>query len=170
MSNQFKQLTSENWKTGDDIFHWPQPIAEDKWVRACLNPQLKPIVPQEIRDLFEVARGSMIYGWFYYPLITLAKEQFARIMETAARERCRQLGIAPARITKKGEKKELPFADVIEALVTHGTISAEDHLKWHLTRKVRNESSHPERQSIINPAMALYSVEGTVDAINKLFP
>jgi hypothetical protein len=105
MSNQFKRMTPENWKTGDDIFHWPQPIAEDKWVKACLGPQLKPIVPQDIRELFEVARGSMIYGWFYYPLITLAKEQFARIMETAARERCRQLGIAPARINKKGEKK-----------------------------------------------------------------
>lgn len=66
----FKRITAENWQEPDvpRLFGLTTPNA---WIEAHLQPQLSPNVPQEIASLFEVARGAMIYGWFFYPLITL---------------------------------------------------------------------------------------------------
>lgn len=84
----FKRITVANWKDTDEIIHFPAPVAESTWVSACLKPQLDSSVPKEIVALFEVARGSMVYGWCFYPLITLAAQQFHRIQEAAARAAC----------------------------------------------------------------------------------
>jgi hypothetical protein len=76
----FKRITAENWQDADvpRLFGLTTP---DNWIGAHLQPQLSPNVPQEIAALFEVARGSMIYGWFFYPLITLGAEQCYRVLD-----------------------------------------------------------------------------------------
>jgi hypothetical protein len=40
-------------------------------------------VPEPIRELFDVARGAMIYGWFFYPLFRLGEDQLHRVVEAA---------------------------------------------------------------------------------------
>ena len=139
-------------------------------MQACLKPQLESSVPKEVVAMFEVARGSMIYGWFFYPLITLATEQLHRVQETAAREKCCQLGIAPAKLSKKGLSLEPKLSEVIGALVKHGTIKASEEARWQAARRLRNWSSHPQRQTIISPGMSLGALESTTQVINKLFP
>jgi hypothetical protein len=165
----FKQITVSNWKEMDDIIQFPSPVRDETWLKACLKPQLKTDVPNEVVAMYEVARGSMIYGWFFYPLITLATEQFHRVQETAAREKCRHLGIAPAKFTKKGTLLEPKHSEVIEALVRHGTIKKSDEVRWHAARRLRNSSSHPQHQSILLPGMSLGVLKSTTELINKLF-
>lgn len=70
--HQLKRITVDNWKHVDDLIHFPVGVAEQRWVTACMTPQLQSQVPKEIVFMFEVARGGMVYGWFFYPNSNLA--------------------------------------------------------------------------------------------------
>jgi hypothetical protein len=165
----FKQVTVANWAEMDDTIQFPAPVADETWVKACLHVQLNPQVPKDIAAMFEVARGSMIYGWFFYPLITLATEQFHRILEAAARTRCAQLGLPTSRTSKAGKPIAINFSDIIQALIKAGEIKPTDLRRWEATRKLRNWSSHPERQSILSPGMALNEIDSTATLLHRLF-
>lgn len=97
----FKRITAENWQDAEvpKLFVLTTP---DSWIAAHLQPQISPNVPEVISSLFEVARGSMIYGWFFYPLITLGAEQCYRVLEAAVHKRCELAGISTKKQTKKG--------------------------------------------------------------------
>ncbi len=93
----FKRLTPDNWLETDPVStlfetllpeEQKQPITGQEWVRRILEPSLKDTVPLEIRRLFEVARGAMVYGYLFYPLYTLATEQLNRVVETAVSYKC----------------------------------------------------------------------------------
>lgn len=164
----FKRVTAENWQEADvpRLFGLTTP---DNWIGAHLQPQLSPTVPQEIASLFEVARGSMIYGWFFYPLITLGAEQCYRVLEAAVRKRCEQAGIPTKRQTKKGKLIDLRFVENIESLMKAGIIDATDRLGWDATRKLRNIASHPDSQTILAPGMTIGLLVSAAELLNGLF-
>ncbi|MEO8745806.1 MAG: hypothetical protein ABI455_11130, partial [Candidatus Dormiibacterota bacterium] len=73
-----KVLTAQNWLKPDYV---PQvfvrldseagtirPISGEEYLEDVLAPKLDPAVPREIRRLFEIGRGTMAYGYFFYPL------------------------------------------------------------------------------------------------------
>ena len=53
----FKQISPANLLKEDNHPAHPSGLRGEQWVRACLKPQLKSTVPEEIAFLFEVARG-----------------------------------------------------------------------------------------------------------------
>lgn len=165
----FKRLTQFNWKAIDSIIQFPSPVPEEVWVEACLKPQLESGVPESVRAIFEVARGSMLYGWFFYPLLTLASEQLHRVQEAGAREKCRQLVLVPPVRSKKGEMIEPKFSHVLDALKRHGVIDSRQDIRWQAGRSLRNWSSHPQRQSIYSAGMALGALTATTELVNALF-
>ena len=86
----FKMLTVENWTKPDPIMESfvkllpngeTQPLDGDDYLRSILEPKLQESVPREVRALFEVTRGGMAYGFYFYPLYALASEQ---LMQTSA--------------------------------------------------------------------------------------
>jgi hypothetical protein len=154
---EFRRISPGNWLQADLPRYFPG-SRPDEWVTAMLVPRLEPQVPREIVQLFEAARGAMIYSWFFYPLATLAVEQNHRIMEAAAKLRAAQVGRPAKRL-----------ADAILSLQSVGIITAENFGKWEATRKSRNSSSHPERQEIWDPGMAAEIFRSSADLINRLF-
>jgi hypothetical protein len=90
---RFKRLTVDNWQRPDpglSIFvrlslqdGSTRPISGDDWAREILAIELSERVPLEIRRLFAVARGALVYGYFFYPLYTLGAEQLFRVAEAA---------------------------------------------------------------------------------------
>jgi len=168
----YKQITQQNWLEPDMPFYFPN-ISPETWIHVSLEPQLVATVPNDIASLFEVARAAIIQSWFFYPLLTLGAEQLNRVQETAARERCRQLKILPVKLIKSGRRKgqttEPNFKELIDALKTHGNMTASEYVRWNAARKLRNLSSHPNRQSIYSPGMANRSLKSTAELINKLF-
>jgi hypothetical protein len=166
----FKRITESNWKEMDEIIQFPSPVTAESWLRACLKPQVKSSAPEEIAALFEVARGSMIYGWFFYPLITLASEQVYRVLEAAARLRCLESGITPSKLSKKGKPLKPDFAQLISALIRRGFIFPTERGRWEAARRLRNSASHPLRQAIISAGMSLDVLESSAELLNKLFP
>lgn len=98
----YKELTSATWKEPDPpalsfaresrVLGAVVAMDGDDWARQFLAVKLKEHIPEQVRELFAVARDSALYGWFYYPLFYLGGEQLHRVMESAARVAYRQLG------------------------------------------------------------------------------
>jgi hypothetical protein len=96
----FKKITPSNWLDPDKVLRGfvkmsstgAQPLTADDYLRHILSPELIESVPKDVRALFEVARGAMIYGYFFYPLFTLAAEQLFRVSEAAVSHKCKALG------------------------------------------------------------------------------
>ena len=173
-----KRITAANWQQPDTTTLLLLQItavakAPKEWVEAFLRPILNPTVPTEIAKLLEVARGAMIYSWYFYPLATLGAEQCWRIREAGVRIRCQQVGIPTTKIVKKGKLKsrvkENGFGENIEALVKRGEIPKSDQSRWKAARELRNLASHPARQTIWDSWQALGILEDSVDLLNNLF-
>ena len=162
-----KKLGLKNWRD-PDVPKFFSGITEEAWVSAAMEPKLIATVPAEVIRLFEVARGSILYGWFFYPLLTLASEQLHRVQEAAVRERCKLAGI-PIEQQKNGRRLDRSFKKLIADLNTKGIIPSDEMRAWNAVRELRNSSSHPERQSIMPPGHAIAGIDATARQINQLF-
>lgn len=171
MTLKLKIINEDNWlevdptsailmkvNTADGTFGF---MSGEDWVSAFSGFELTEDVPETVRELFEVARGSLAYGYFFYPLCTLACEQLLRVAEAAAEEKCK--------LIKAPKKKTNRFKDKIQYLSDEGFISHQDFILWDSFRGLRNNSSHPERQSKFSLGMIVPILEEVSSEINKLF-
>ena len=132
-------------------------------MRGCgdiLRISLTDEVPQEIQAQFEVARGALVYGYFFYPLYTLAGEQLFRVVEAAVTFKCNALE-APSSIKN--------FKQKIDYLIKEKVIPEREKEVWHAVRKLRNSASHALHQNIFTPGMAIVNLNKIADKINALF-
>jgi len=141
----------------------------EQWVAFFNAPQISANVPPEIGEMLEVARGSMIYGLFYYPLLTLGAEQTYRLLDTGTRIRCGQLGLPLTVKMKKGKERPTYFSENIDALIKQGTAPHIEKIQWDAVRNLRNSSSHPEKQRLLNPADAQGGLLLATQFLNDLF-
>jgi hypothetical protein len=166
----FKNISPENWLKPDPMTQdfaqqlepdmGTRPLSGEELLHEIFQPQLSPSVPLEIRKLFEVARGAMVYGYYFYPLFSLAIEQLYRVLEAAVINKCNAMGVPHSRDS---------YAKKVDWLIEQGVISQDQSKRWIASTKLRNFSSHPEMQSIYMPLEALKSFEILTDQINKLF-
>ena len=170
MSNLgFKRLSAENWLTPDSTVQAFVRIAPDgsthnisgeEWLRDILHAQIHESVPLEIRKMFEVARGVMAYGYYFYPIYTLGIGQLFRVVESAVSLKCEMLA-APSSVKTFNQK--------ITWLTQRGVIPENKSLHWTGLRKLRNLFAHPEMQSIYMPIEALKYIASMSEDINSLF-
>ncbi len=93
-----KNLSVENWLRPDDVSrsfvtfdHKLQRFRHldgDDWAKDILQHDLTEAVPAEVATLFATARGSLVYGYFFYPLYALGLEQLFRVSEAAVASLC----------------------------------------------------------------------------------
>ena len=167
----FKNVGIDNWAERDPInenFAMPgkfgmRQMTGDDWAGLFLGVELAARVPEPVQHLFQVARNTLPYGHFFYPLYTLGAEQLYRVADAAALHRYRDLG-GPK--TKRGAAPT--FAVRVRWLRQHGFIAEEHAHQWDGFRELRNDASHPEVQSVFTPGNAytvLQAVAGCVTAL-----
>jgi len=161
----FKRLALDNWLAIDPtwagvVVSSSRPDPSEAWVFDLVQSELNLAVPLNVRRLFEIARGTLVYSLMFYPLLTLGTEQMFRVFETALSTKCIELK-APGKIKT--------FAEKIDWLTKSGAIAAEDVGRWTAIRRLRNEASHPKDQSIFPPSDALHVVDAAIELINPLF-
>ena len=139
------------------------------WLDYFLRPVLNECVPNEIAALLEVARSALIYGIFFYPLVTLGSEQCYRILEAGVRLRCDQLAIPTKTVTKSGRERPTRFDENLDALLASGCVLQASREQWDAVRRLRNSASHPSSQMILDPGQAQGQLELTVNFLNDLF-
>jgi hypothetical protein len=135
-------------------------MGQNDWARDFLSVELSAEVPSEIRDLFAIARGAMLYGWFFYPLFRLGEEQLYRVLEAAAKLRYRETG---------GMKKKLSFFEAIDFLVEMSLIPENERERWTAAKNLRNLASHPERATVVPPGFTLRMLRASAGDIDGLF-
>jgi hypothetical protein len=164
-----KQLSAQNWLQPDSAMSSyvkvsPSGVAEavaNDWLAAFLDPQLLPSVPDEIRGLFEAARGALIYGAFYYPLYMLGTAELFRVADAAVARKCQDLNTPPPK-----RKFGPSFDENIKWLAGQGVLQEAD---WEPVRHSRNFASHQKDQSIITPAMAHIILTRIAERLNGLY-
>lgn len=165
----FKEISRENWLIKDEVLNLfgglnesgeIQDLTSEDLLNEILLPVLDDKVPEEVRTLFEVARASMCYGYFFYPLFTLAAEQLNRVAEAAVLYKCKQ---------ENAPKKFKSFYSRIDYLINKGLIPKSEKIRWQGIRGLRNISSHPSHQSIIPPGNAIKSLKNMAKCINDLY-
>jgi hypothetical protein len=165
----FKELTPDNWTEQDPVMRnfaiidhvtGPRPATAEDWARSFLKLELPPSLPRNVRELFEVARGTGLYGWFFYPLYQIAEAQLFRVLDAAVAARCKQAG-GPAATTS--------LAARISWLIKRGVIPESERVRWDAWRNLRNFTSHPEMQPITPPGSVLGSFQLATRLITELF-
>jgi hypothetical protein len=136
----------------------------DDWAGIFLGVELAARVPEPIQHLFLVARNTLPYGHFFYPLYTLGSEQLYRVADAAALHRYRDLG-GPK--TKRGE--DPTFKTRIVWLQQRGVIADEHTSQWEGFRELRNATSHADMQSLFTPGNAYTMLRAVAECVNALY-
>lgn len=169
----FKRLTPDNWQQPDPALSAfvrcsPQdgsfqPITGDEWAQCVLNVELNERVPLEVQRLFAVARGSLIYGYFFYPLYTLGAEQLFRVVAAAVDHKCRGLGMPEKKLEK------VSFSKKVAHLVKAEVIPSSARQGWDALWWLRNLASHPDDQMILPPGIVIRELRRIAIEIDGLF-
>ena len=129
--SNYKKLTANNWLTpdrGQSTFAHVSPIdgsiieiEHREWAREILKVELEEYVPDEVRQMFEVARGTLAYGFFFYPLYSLSEEQFFKVVDWAVKLKCQRMDAPDDVDTYDGR---------VDWLVSSGVIPEKDRKEW----------------------------------------
>lgn len=170
MTARFKELTVENWLEPDEtlqafgrlslITGQTHRITADEFASTFLAIELGQKVPEDVVSLFQVARGTLLYGYFFYPLYAIGQDQLWRVCEAAISEKFRQLD---------GPRGRKAFALKIDWMHEGGFLSDEQKVWWSATKDLRNSASHPAFQTLITPLELPGDLRRTAHAINCLF-
>jgi hypothetical protein len=168
----FKKVTPRNWVERDPInenFVMPgklgwQRMTGDDWAGLFLGIELAACVPEPVQHLFQAAQSTLPYGHFFYPLYTLGSEQLYRVADAAALHRYRDMG-GPR--TKRGA--DPTCAARIRWLCQHGVIADKYAHQWGGFRELRNDTSHPEMQSLFTPGNAYTMLRAVAECVSALY-
>jgi hypothetical protein len=111
----------------------------------------------------------MVYGMFFLPLASLAREQCYRVLEAGARKRCAQLGLPTKNVRTKTNLPDRSFSESVLILKKAGRIPQSDLDAWVTMPFFRNRFSHPTSQSISSRELAVETVAFTAELLNRLF-
>jgi hypothetical protein len=136
-----------------------RPASADHWAQRFLAVNLDVSVPAEVRQMWEVARGVALYGWFYYPLYAIAEHQLRRVADAATVHRCQQAG-GPSNAS---------FRRRVDWLIEERIIPVEKKSRWEAIRELRNETTHASIRHLVMPLDVLGVLDLLQAEINALF-
>lgn len=164
-----KKITTENWLQHDPTMNAFGAFSEapddtirggTRLVSQAIEPQLPSGTPEGVIRLYEMARGAICYGCFFYPLYTLGMEQLHRCLDAALKHKIE---------TINGGKSPRRFKQRIEWAVNNGIIAAPNADRWDAVRVLRNEGAHSDGRTIMLPGQALHSLQLASELIARLF-
>jgi hypothetical protein len=164
-----KHLTTGNWLDPDPICPKFGPTRDD-WAAQFLAVDLEPAVPSEVRDMWEAARGVLLYGWFYYAIYAIGEHELRRVADAAILHCYQQAGGPPNK--KRDHEGELRWPSMmrrVDWLIEAGVIPAEKHERWDGLRDLRNETTHISIRHLTSPHEALRVLELLASEISALF-
>jgi hypothetical protein len=118
-------------------------------------------VPETAFQMFEVAKGAMVYGLFFYPLYTIGEDHLSRLFEWVVKERYRTLS---------GRINDRNLKDALEWLLKSGHFPADSDVRWRAAYEIRNMMAHPTMQYITTPAEASRALRYMRDLLEHLYP
>jgi hypothetical protein len=159
----FKRITPENFMSAD-LSRAFGLETHAQWIEWFNEVSIDAAVPEPVRRLFELARGSMIYAWLYYPLVSVGFEQCGRCLEAGVRHASvALLGCEPA------DQQKINYRSLVEGMIKHGHIPKAEETRWMAALALRNGAAHPTTPTIWAPAHARGALAHTAERLNALF-
>ena len=163
-----KAINHDNWLMADAEGH--AQVADARvWRQAFLAIRLDPSVPPDVARLFEAARGGMLYGYFFRPLLSTGVEQCYRVLESGARTRCAQMGLPVFCNDSQGKAHPLSFGHNLNVLVKQGLIESADLILWQQARELRDWVAAPEHQAALTLNHGATALSRAAELLGKLF-
>ncbi len=163
-----KVIDHDNWLLADEGSK-SQAADAREWRKAFLSIQLDPAVQREVARMFEAARGGMLYGHFFQPLMAMGLEQCYRVLESGARARCAQAGLPVTCVDSQGKPHPLSFGHNLRALAKQGLISDADLLLWRQARELREWVAAPEHQAALTLEHGVTALSRAAELLGRLF-
>jgi hypothetical protein len=163
-----KRITPQNWLEPDPTGA-PAGTDPQAWRDEFLAIPLNPRVPKAVAAMFETARGSVIYGRLFAPLVTLGVEHCYWVLEAGVRARCVQLGLPISVPDKEGKAHTLSFAHNLRRLVEQGAIGEEDATLWQQAGELKEWAALPRHGEGVGPEHALTALTRAATLLNRLF-
>ncbi len=164
-----KHLTIGNWLEPDPICPKFGATRED-WAALFLAVDLELTVPGEVRDMWDAARGLLLYGWFYYAIYAIGEHELRRVADAAILHRYQQADGPPnKKLDHEGETRWPSMMRRVNYLIEAGVIPAEKHDRWDGLRDLRNETTHISIRHLTSPHEALRVLELLANEISALF-
>ncbi len=163
-----KAIDHDNWLQADTSSRG-RSVEARIWRGAFLSIRLDPEVPPDIVRMFEAARGGMLYGYFFQPLMAMGAEQCYRALETGARSRCQAAGLPVSCADNQGRQHPLSFGHNLRALAKLGLISPEDLNLWRQAREMRDWVIAPEHQTALTLEHGATALARAADLLGRLF-
>lgn len=138
----------------------PVPVPMEEYSTAIDSIRLNDRVPLEIRRIFEIAKSTAKYGFYYYPLYIVAKERSNMALEAALSMKCAANNAPP------GVER---FARTIEWLFSQGHITLEQNTIFSEIKETRNDFLHSAVQMQIPPGWSISWLEHIASSIDSLF-
>ncbi len=163
-----KAINHDNWLLGD-------PAGKGRvadvglWREAFLSIRLAPAVPREVARMFEAARGGMLYGFFFQPLLAMGVEQCYRVLEQGARARCAQAGLPVYCGDSQGKPHALSFAHNLRALAKQSLVSEADLALWRQAHELREWVAAPEHQATLTLDHGVTALTRAAELLGRLF-
>jgi hypothetical protein len=160
----FKRITPENFMLLD-LSRAFGLETHAHWIGWFNEVAIDASVPEPVRRLFELARGSMIYAWLYYPLVSVGFEQCGRCLEAGLRYAAVPLLGWPA----PDDQTKRSYRSLIESMIMNGHLPKADESQWMAALDLRNDAAHPKRPTIWAPGHARGKFAMTAERLNALF-
>lgn len=130
--------------------------------------QVMDIVPEAVREQFEVARNLMLYGWFVYEFYTVGGTQALASLEFGLREAytvsANAGGADVGSKTRRGLTRYIRWAKESE-LLPDGLLR---HRIESLIPSLRNQLAHGGR-TLLDFGTAVFQLEVTADMLNMVY-
>lgn len=171
---RFKNPTAKDWLEPDPTGRMfveinamtgeRRDFTADRWAECFLGVDLDPSVPEQVREMWSIARGVLLYGWFFYPLYAIGDRELHRVADAAVLHRYRDAG-GPTQ--KDGKWPSLNRR--LDWLLREGLIPEEVEGRWDAIREVRNEATHADYPALLMPMDAMRSLDILAKEIDALF-
>lgn len=163
-----KRITPQNWLE-HDLKGAPASAELQAWRETFLPVRLGDNVPEEITAMFEAARGCILYGWFFSPLVVLGVEHCYRVLEAGVRVRCQQLGLPVSLRDKQGKEHAFSFGHNLRQLTAEGAISPADAELCKQAGELRDWAALPKHGNLLVPEHVSTAFTRAATLLNKLF-
>jgi hypothetical protein len=164
-----KRLTAENFLlpdpltgefTGQDGDGRAHRLSAVDWAHEILAIALDGVVPVAARHRFELARGILLYGFFWYPLWVQGTVEALRGAELALEAACEG---------EHGPKRLSTAESRIEWLEKKGLLDVEEARMWESLVRVRDALAEAGETPILTPGRSLEVLETVAHVVNGLF-
>src|SRR4029077_4780852 len=142
----------------------------EAWAERFLAIDLAFSVPSAVREMWEAARGPLLYGWVFYAIYAIGEHELRRVADAAVLHCYQQFGGPPNK--KRDHEGEPRWPDLmrrVDWLIDADVISPDKRDRWDGLRDLRNETTHMSIRHLTTPHEVLRVLELLAREIDALF-